>query len=241
MGAIVLAAVLAATAAALMTPDVAGPGAPGDPVDASVAGGSRGGGWATWRPRGAGIVAGLGLGALVGGAAGLIVGCATALAVPVLVARMEPADVRRERRELRKSAPLVADLLCASLQAGVPVDLAVPVVAHAVGGPAGRLLLTAHRRTQLGQPMESVWTGLASTPGLGGIARAVVRSSRTGAPMSGVLAQAAGDLRAEAAAFDLERVRATAVRAVLPLGLCLLPSFVLLGIVPVVGGLLPSR
>ena len=44
----------------------------------------------------------------------------------------------------------------------------------------------------------------------------------------------------EASAAALAEVRATAVRAVLPLGLCLLPAFALLGIAPIVGGLLPS-
>ncbi len=186
------------------------------------------------------MLAGGAVGVLVGGPLGVAGGCCVALAVPAAVARMEPAHARWERRELLRAAPLVADLLCASLQAGVPVELAVPVVAHAVGGPAGRLLSTAHRMTELGQPMDSVWAGLVRAPGLGGVARAVVRSSRTGAPMAEVLSQAATDLREEAAAGVLERVRSTSVRAVLPLGLCLLPSFVLLGVVPVVGGLLPS-
>ncbi len=66
------------------------------------------------------------------------------------------------------------------------------------------------------------------------------RSSRTGAPLAGVLAGTADDLRAEASAAALAEVRSTAVRAVLPLGLCLLPAFVLLGIAPIVGGLLPE-
>ena len=79
-----------------------------------------------------------------------------------------------------------------------------------------------------------------SAPGLGGIARAVARSSRTGAPLATLLSSAAIDLRAEASAAALVQVRAASVRCVLPLGLCLLPAFGLLGIVPVVAGLLPA-
>ena len=44
---------------------------------------------------------------------------------------------------------------------------------------------------------------------------------------------------AEDARGDVEdRARAVGVKAALPLGLCLLPAFVLLGIVPVVAGML---
>jgi hypothetical protein len=88
--------------------------------------------------------------------------------------------------------------------------------------------------------MARAWSGLSKAPGLGGVARAVARSSRTGAPLGALLTQSAGDLRTQANAAALAEVRATGVRAVLPLGLCLLPAFALLGIAPIVGGLLPS-
>jgi Flp pilus assembly protein TadB len=157
-----------------------------------------------------------------------------------MIARLEPARVRRERLDLLRAAPLVAELLAAALMAGVPLDHAVPVVARAVGGPAGERLAGVHRRAELGEPVARAWEGLTLTPGLSAVARAVARSSRTGAPLAVVLTQAAEDLRSQAAAAALAEVRATAVRAVLPLGLCLLPAFALLGIAPIVGGLLPS-
>ena len=185
-------------------------------------------------------VAGTGLWLLVGGVIGGAAGVALALVLPVVIARLEPAGARRERLELVRCAPLVADLLSASLAAGVPLELSLPVVAHAVGGHAGRLLLGVQRRTELGEPVAGAWAALEEAAGLGGIARAVARSSRTGAPLAGLLSQTATDLRAQAAAAGLAQVRATAVRAVLPLGLCLLPAFALLGIAPIVGGLLPS-
>ena len=124
--------------------------------------------------------------------------------------------------------------------AGVPLEHAIPVVARAIGGPAGERLMGVHRRAELGEPVDRAWAGLSQAPGLGGVARAVARSSRTGAPLAALLAQSAEDLRAQASAAALAEVRATAVRAVLPLGLCLLPAFALLGIAPIVGGLLPS-
>jgi len=185
-------------------------------------------------------LAGVAVWLLLGGVLGGALGVGVAVVLPVLIGRLEPARVRRERLELIRAAPLVADLLAAALMAGVPLEQAIPVVARAIGGPAGESLGGVHRRAQLGEPVDQAWAGLAQAPGLGGVARAVARSSRTGAPLAALLAQSAEDLRSEASAAALAEVRATAVRAVLPLGLCLLPAFALLGIAPIVGGLLPS-
>ncbi len=185
-------------------------------------------------------VAGVAVWLLLGGAVGAVLGVGTAIILPVLIARLEPARVRRERIELIRAAPLVADLLSAALTAGVPLEHAIPVVARAIGGSAEELMMRVHRRAELGEPVARAWSGLAHAPGLGGVARAVARSSRTGAPLAALLAQSAEDLRSEASSAALAEVRATAVRSVLPLGLCLLPAFALLGIAPIVGGLLPS-
>ena len=190
--------------------------------------------------RPASILAAVAVWALLGGAVGAITGVAVAAILPILLARLEPGSARRRRLALVRAAPVVADLLAAALSAGVPVEQALPVVARAVGGPAQSVLLGVHRRIELGEPAESAWAALADVPGIGGLAGAVARSSRTGAPLAALLSLTAEDLRAQAAAAALVAGRATAVRSVLPLGLCLLPAFALLGIVPVVGGLLPS-
>lgn len=190
--------------------------------------------------RAASLLVGIALAVLIGGVTGVAIGVGAALGLPRALARLELASSRRERLALVRSAPLVADLLAASLSAGAPVDRCLPVVARAVGHPAEGLLLAVHRRISLGEPADRAWRALAVTPGLGGIATTVARSSRTGAPLAALLASTAQDLRDSATAAALAEVRATSVRAVLPLGLCLLPAFALLGIVPVVGGLLPS-
>ncbi len=191
-------------------------------------------------PQAAALLAAVAAWLLLGGALGLLVGATLAVGVPFAVARMEPAAVRRQRLDLTRSAPLVADLLGASLLAGVPLEHAVPVVARAVGGASEHALRGVHQRTELGEASHLAWAHLSTAPGLGGIARAVARSTRTGAPLAGMLVQAGDELRAQATALALAEVRATSVRAVLPLGLFLLPAFALLGVAPIVGGLLPS-
>ncbi|MDO3696853.1 pilus assembly protein TadB, partial [Curtobacterium flaccumfaciens] len=63
---------------------------------------------------------------------------------------------------------------------------------------------------------------------------------RAGVPAAGLLRRAAEDVRDEAAADGLVAAERLAVRLVLPLGVCILPAFVFVGVVPVVVGVLSS-
>jgi Flp pilus assembly protein TadB len=239
MDAALLMAVAATVAAVWLLVVPAGtparPGAVPARVGRAVVSADRG---SPWSARAAGLLAGVAAWLLVGGWIGAVLGVLAALGTPAAIARLEPAAVRRRRLALQRAAPLVADLLAAALAAGVPLERAVPVVARAVGGPAEALLRRVHDLVALGEPAPRAWAQLAHEPGLGPIARCVARSARTGAPLAALLTTTAGELRAAAAAAAMAEVRAVSVRAVLPLGLCLLPAFTLLGIVPVVVGLL---
>lgn len=63
---------------------------------------------------------------------------------------------------------------------------------------------------------------------------------RAGVPAAALLRNAAEDLRDDVAAASLAAAERLGVRLVLPLGLCVLPAFVVVGVVPVVVGLLSS-
>uniref|UniRef100_UPI003EE4CC31 type II secretion system F family protein n=1 Tax=Curtobacterium flaccumfaciens TaxID=2035 RepID=UPI003EE4CC31 len=63
---------------------------------------------------------------------------------------------------------------------------------------------------------------------------------RAGVPAAALLCAAAEDVRDDAAAAGLAAAEGLAVRLVLPLGVCVLPAFVLVGVVPVVAGVLSS-
>lgn len=195
---------------------------------------------ATVSPRLAGLVGGFGVWTLVGGAPGLLLAVVVAIVVPIGLGKLEPASVRTRRLALVRDSPLVADLLAAALHSGVPLAAALPVVAGAFSGPTGVVLTELARRFELGMDGSQGWALIADEPGLGPIARAASRSARTGAPLAELLITVAEELRLQATAAGLEQIRAAGVRAVLPLGLCLLPAFVLLGVVPVVAGLVPN-
>ncbi|HEY0888763.1 MAG TPA: type II secretion system F family protein, partial [Nocardioides sp.] len=92
-------------------------------------------------------------------------------------------------------------------------------------------------RLRLGADPAVVWQVFASEPALAPLGRTLARAHRSGAPVAGSVERLADDLARAARAEVEDRARRVGVRAAVPLGLCLLPAFVLIGIVPLVGGL----
>jgi Flp pilus assembly protein TadB len=190
----------------------------------------RGRRWWPWIALGAGCVCWPGWG-------GAALGVAAALVVHRAVAVAEPAELRRQRVQVRADLPLLVLFLATALRAGAATAVAVRQAAASLPGPAAdRLLLTADQLL-LGLPPERVWSTLAADPELGALGNALARAERTGAPVATIVERLADDLATAARAEIEDRARAVGVRAAVPLGVCLLPSFLLLGIVPLVASL----
>ncbi|MGV1004853.1 MAG: type II secretion system F family protein [Candidatus Nanopelagicales bacterium] len=189
-------------------------------------------------PRLVALGAGLSVLILLGGWLGVGLGGLVAVASPLAIQQMEPRAVRTRRVALVRDAPLVADLIGAAMLAGIPLERTLLAVAGAVGGPASDVLRGLHLRLELGVPPEQAWAAVSREPGLESLGRAAARSARTGAPLAEILLATGAALREAAVAAAAEQVHAAGVRAVIPLGLCLLPAFLLLGVVPMVASLL---
>jgi len=71
---------------------------------------------------------------------------------------------------------------------------------------------------------------------LGPLGRSLARAVRTGASVAEAMTRLAEDLRRTARTEAEGRARAVAVKAAAPLGLCLLPAFALVGVVPLLAG-----
>lgn len=188
-----------------------------------------------WRPlwAGAALLAGA---TFAPGHLGLPVGIAGAVAVWVIVGRAESPGSRRTREALRRELPVLVDLLADALDAGLSIGQALSVVTAALPGAAADTLAGPRARLDLGEPAELVWHELAGHPQLRPLGRALARSQVSGAAVATSMRLLADDL-AERARVEVEmQARSVGVRAALPLGLCLLPAFVLLGVVPMVAG-----
>ncbi len=168
---------------------------------------------------------------------GVALGAAAAVVVHRVVAGCEPAERRRERAAVRADLPLLVLFLATALRAGSATSSAVRQAAAALPGPGADRLLVAADRLALGVAPDRVWSSLAVDAELGAVGRALARAERTGAPVATVVERLADDLADAGRAEVEDRARAVGVRAAVPLGVCLLPSFLLLGIVPLVASL----
>ncbi|MER7580743.1 type II secretion system F family protein [Kitasatospora sp. NPDC097691] len=179
---------------------------------------------------------------LIGGGTGLVAGSLAAAAVHRWWARAQsPADRRAALEEelLTRQLPLSAELLAACLGSTALPSEAVSAVGRSVGAPMGPRLTAIGAELALGAPPELCWNRLGEQhPSLASLARCLVRTSLGGTPVSGPLIGLAQGLRTAAARAAHARVRRAAVLATAPLGLCFLPAFVLIGVVPVVVGLM---
>ncbi len=183
----------------------------------------------------------VGLALLLRGAAGIAVGIVVAVVGPFVLARLEPPAGQQEREALEADLPLALDLLAACLAGGAPLASAAQVVGDAVPGPCGRRLRLVAAALQVGSPASDAWVALApwTCDGLAGRAvRTLARAGEGGAPVAGDVARLAEEARTAARARGEQAARRAGVLAAAPLGLCFLPGFVLLAVVPVLVGLL---
>ncbi|WP_190131981.1 type II secretion system F family protein [Streptomyces mashuensis] len=192
--------------------------------------------------RGAVLVCGAGLllGGMLGGVLGGVAGAGAGWGVRRrwLRAQAERRAAREAPAEVvQQQLPLAADLLAACLAAGAGPREAAEAVGVSLGGPVGAGLARAAAEVRLGGDPAVAWGRLGSLPGAGAPARCLERAQATGVPAVEPMARLADRLRAAQARSAAVRARRAGVLATAPLGLCFLPAFLAVGVVPVVVGL----
>ncbi|MCF3100439.1 type II secretion system F family protein [Streptomyces roseoverticillatus] len=180
---------------------------------------------------------------LLGGAAGCAAGLAAAYGMWRWRRRRKRADSAAEALgqarsgEAERQLPLAADLMAACLAAGAGPREAAEAVGLSLGGPVGERLARAAAEVRLGGDPATAWGRLGGLPGARGLARCLERAQATGVPAVEPMSRLAGRLRAERGRAAGIRARRAGVLATAPLGLCFLPAFLTVGVVPVVIGL----
>lgn len=172
---------------------------------------------------------------LVGGTAGLATGS--------VVGGLAAVGARRWIREpaYRPTEPLRLaggwDLLAACLRAGLPVSTATRAVADQLPGSDGEVLRKVAELLAIGADPADAWQPALAPPSTAPLARAARRTAHSGAAMAKAVADLASQVRASAADRAEERAQRAGVLITGPLGLCFLPAFFCLGVLPVIVGL----
>lgn len=158
--------------------------------------------------------------------------------------RLVPAAATaRAPRRAHTDDPLAAastfDLFAACLSAGMAVSNAASAAAPSAPPALAQLLGRAADLLALGADPATAWSNdaLPHDKNVDALLRLARRSASSGTALAHGVAELAGQSRHDAAsAADAAAERASVLVAG-PLGLCYLPAFVCLGVVPVVVGL----
>lgn len=175
---------------------------------------------------------------VVGGIVGTLVGLCAAV-VLWRWRRQDGADQAEEfdAAEAGRQLPLAADLLAACIAAGAGPVIAAQAVGEALGGPVGERLARGAAEVRLGGEPSDAWQRLGTLPGASSLARLMERADSSGLPAAAPVARLAADARAEWGRNATARARRAAVMVTAPVGLCFLPAFIAVGVLPVVIGL----
>lgn len=200
---------------------------------------------------------GLGLGVLMGSdpvgvLTGSILGALTGLFglglafagrrwTAALVHRAEVESAASNGAEQTSNMPpvdtaLVLELLAAQLRAGLAPLAALGTLAEALNS---RPLHTVCQRLQMGSNWGSAWSGSAAGT-FGELRDALAPAYTGGAPSTALLLSLADAHRLNERRAAERAAGKLSVALVVPLGLCSLPAFICLGIVPILISLLPT-
>lgn len=145
--------------------------------------------------------------------------------------------------------PLAIDLLAVCLRAGMPTSAAFRSVARTVSssvavgrtgseGPRVDVVLgRVAAACELGSEPATAWQEWIGSSQYGRLARALVVTGESGSAVAGRLEAVSEQLRTAAGEQALVRSQRAGVALMAPLGLCFLPAFVCLGVLPVVIGI----
>ncbi|MFV0532595.1 MAG: type II secretion system F family protein [Cumulibacter sp.] len=166
--------------------------------------------------------------------AGISVGVATAFGTFTALRRLRE---RAEPSVVDPALPLVLTVAGLLLRSGAPPGSALAAAARSCGSESQSRCDQIERRLAVGEPPADAWGGVADMADLSAVGRAAIRASDSGAALAHAWSSIGTQLRADRRLAAEVRARKVGVRVLAPLGLCFLPSFICLGVVPMVIGL----
>lgn len=141
---------------------------------------------------------------------------------------------------LRDTA-MMLELVAAMLDAGSGIGRSLELVSASASKDYTKALRPVVSALAIGADWETAWrSSEVRLPGILELRDALGFAALTGAPSSAILYAQAARLRRERFRAAEKRAASLGVKLVIPLGLCSLPAFICLGVVPVLLALVPS-
>lgn len=141
---------------------------------------------------------------------------------------------------LRDTA-MMLELVAAMLDAGSGIGRSLELVAASASKEYSKALRPVVSALAIGADWETAWrSSEIRLPEILELRDALGFAALTGAPSSAILYAQAARLRRERFRAAEKRAASLGVKLVIPLGLCSLPAFICLGVVPVLLALVPS-
>ena len=146
-----------------------------------------------------------------------------------------------ERSRGLKDTAMMLELVAAMLDAGAGIGRSLELVAASAVPQYRDSLRPVVSALAIGADWETAWRSSAvRLPEILELRDALGFAALTGAPSSAILYAQAARLRRERFRAAEKRAASLGVKLVVPLGLCSLPAFICLGVVPVLLALVPS-
>lgn len=136
---------------------------------------------------------------------------------------------------------MMLELVAAMLDAGSGIGRSLELVAAVASADYAQALRPVVSALAIGADWETAWrSSEVRVPEILELRDALGFAALTGAPSSAILYAQAARLRRERFRAAEKRAASLGVKLVIPLGLCSLPAFICLGVVPVLLALVPA-
>jgi Flp pilus assembly protein TadB len=186
------------------------------------------------------LFAGMGAAALLVALFGAMGGLAAAGGGAFLWWRDRERRKRPERLPVTDDLPVLIGLIASGIRAGATLPACLTAVSGAARSALGEEIAAVSEQLRLGAEPALAWRRPALPEPLAEIGRDLARAAETGAPVADLLDRHVADLRRQVKARTTARIERMGVLVVAPLGLCFLPAFILIGVVPMAADLLTT-
>jgi len=184
------------------------------------------------------LLAGLVGWAIFDSALGSLLGAGAGWAVSFWLHRQASAVTLAQQLQLSQEFPLVLTFLALVVESGAPLRWAAEAVSLEVQQLSQQRLQQVLAHCDVGFSEAEAWQSLSTDPVWGELAHELSRCVDSGTAASEILRTAATRTQKKQAAEAVTKARSLGVASTLPLVGCFLPAFILVGVVPIIGGLI---